>query len=420
MSNTPSPLEVPSRITKRSTAGSKRLAEGADPEALARVTARVEARKPIVDALLAAARALPAGHTEDDLVSTFRTALQDAPAELHEECLRTARRQYVPARAAKDKPIPYPGLCPKNLQPQNPPPCPPFPALGLDHPAVRREWEDAHRFAEMDRYMLRPEVLNAWAEHYLQAARYDAQQRGRKDSGDNRRSVARDFLQDTRAELRARHEGSLRRHLEMIQTIASGDAEVHQGEAIEGSHHVYRIGEDDARIDWNRTEWGTDGIEVRSRSKREREEADRAARKAERAAMTPEEDAARFDAWVAEVMAEPILRPEEPDLSGMFDMPDDPDDWSPQLIDSMIAYVGKATDIAQKKFERQMTKVRTAQRKEADAADPEAAKAAKLDKARSKGKDREARRNASMTPEQRKERERLKKQRQRAAKAGKV
>lgn len=417
----PAPPTAHVSLRARALAGSKRLAERATPNLLAKVVSRVEARKPVIQALLAAVATLPPGHTEAELEACLAATLAPFPAELHEECLKIASRNHAEHRTTQGARIPHPGLTPKNRPPRVMVPCPPFPANGPDHPAVHEEWESAHLHAELARYELRPEVLTAWADHELQLARYEAQEHGRKASGDLRRSVPRNLFQTTCANRQEHYEASLRRHLEIIEAIASGDVEVHHGDVIEGTHHTYRMGEDDTRIDWSRTELGTDGITVRIRSERERWDAERAARKAERDALTPEERDARFDALVAAVTAEPLLAPDEPDTSDMFDLPDDPDRMSPAMIDAMIGYVSRASDIAQTKFEKTLTKARTAKRREAATADPEAAKAAQMDKARSMARDRTARRRSKETPEQaaaRKARDAAAKRAKRAAAKG--
>ncbi len=397
------------------------------PETLARLKAphadRLEhcqqaaaTRRACTAAATAAVLALPKGHTDDDIARALADAVKPYPAEYHQRAVNDARathqRRFHPARSAPD----YPGPGPRNLPPMTPAVTPEFPPLGLDHPKVHEEWESAHLTAHRALYNLQPAIIDAWAEHALQVARYEAFQSGRKGGkGDFRKSVPRNLLETTRAEQKDRHGATLARAQAMIERIASGDAEVVEGPAYSGTHHTQRMGPEDARIDWSRTELHDDGLRVRSRRQREEQEA----RLAARAARTPEEKEAEYEAMVASALAQPLPREPKVDLTNLFELPDNPDDLRGRALCEMVAYIGVAVKKGEKEAAEARTKERTAQRRAAEAADPEAAKAAREATARTKAREREARRNARMTPEQRRERERLKKQRQRAAKAAK-
>lgn len=290
---------------------------------LERVQEAVAARRAATSAATAAVLALPKDHSEEDVAAALRTALEPHPAEHHEHAATAARnahqRQLYPPKPRPE----YPGPGPRNLPPMTAAVIPEFPPLGLDHPKVHEEWESAHLTAHRALYSLQPAIIDAWAEHALQVARYEAFQSGRKGgTGDFRKSVPRNLLETTRAEQKDRHGATLARAQAMIEWIASGDAEVVEGPAYSGSHHTQRMGPEDARIDWSRTELHDDGLRVRSRRQREEQEA----RAAARAARTPEEKEAEYEAMVASALAQPLPREPKVDLTNLFELPDNPDD----------------------------------------------------------------------------------------------
>lgn len=390
------------RMTYKIDSSRRRLVHSkADSDrAIANALATSSARATAINAATAAVLALPRKHTHGDIENALAAALQDHRAEFHESATAAARRahqrHFHPLRPAPE----HPGLAPRNLPLQDRALVPALPPQALDHPKVREEWIASHEAAHRARYMLRPDILEAWANFDLQTARWEAHQAGRKASGDLRQPVPRDFLKNAKETLQARYTSSLESALSMIETIASGDAEVFQGPSYGGSHHLVRMSEDDLRIDWSLTELENDGLQVVSRKRREEREAATAAR----SARTPEEREADFDALMEKMLAQPMPQRVEPNLTGLFPLPDNPDELEGNVLEAMVGYIAVAVNMAETQHAKALTKIRTAKRKEAEAADPEGTKAAKATTARMKGNDRIKRHRANETTEQAAER----------------
>lgn len=100
---------------------------------------------------------------------------------------------------------------------------PSFPEAGLDEDAVRSEWVAAHSTAHEARFLLQPDVLKAYAEAKLTREKWEAEQRGRKPSGDLRHPVPRDRLMRIMQEMTAQHGIAQERALRTIEAIATGD-----------------------------------------------------------------------------------------------------------------------------------------------------------------------------------------------------
>ena len=160
------------------------------------------------------------------------------------------------------------------------------------------------------------------------------------------------------------------------------------------------MSEDDLRIDWSLTELENDGLQVVSRKRREEREAATAAR----SARTPEEREADFDALMEKMLAQPMPQRVEPNLTGLFPLPGNPDELEGNVLEAMVGYIAVAVNMAETQHAKALTKIRTAKRKEAEAADPEGTKAAKATTARMKGNDRIKRHRANETTEQAAER----------------
>lgn len=102
-----------------------------------------------------------------------------------------------------------PTSIPPNLAQRRPDPnVPPFPAAGLDDPDVREAWDAAYRDAAEARFLLQPVILKAYAEAQLACEKWDAEERGRKPSGDLRHPVPRNRLVRITAELTAKRRAS--------------------------------------------------------------------------------------------------------------------------------------------------------------------------------------------------------------------
>jgi hypothetical protein len=254
---------------------------------------------------------------------------------------------------------PPPSILPTNLPESRPRvEVPPYPAAGLDDPDVRDEWERAHREAAEARFRLRPKVLRAYAEAQLAWEKWHSARGDRKPSGDLRRPVPRDRLQQIVAEMEREHKRAIALAESTINSIETGD--------VVGVEIVVFRGKRGASARVPR-------FVLQSVLDRRRARANR----------TPEEVEAEWDEMMEAMLAN--LPPEEPELE-IPNLPDLPTDREPtsgeiaafsNAVLRHVKYVERGKQIEAKRRKDAATKVRTAKKREAEQADPEGTAAAK-------------------------------------------
>lgn len=303
-------------------------------------------------------------------------AAQEAALAAFPEEVRAAARQAFHERLlalegkappkARQKNFGPPSPIPTNL-PQRPSvDQPPFPAAGLDHPAVRGEWASAHRTLAEARYRLQPAVLRAYAETQVARDKWESQQRGRKPSGDLRHPVPRDRLERIVAEMTLKHEREIARAESTIHAIETGD--------VVGVRFFGLGGDAD--------EGDVPMLVLQSALDR------KAAEQYARANRTPEQieaDEAKWDEMVEELLAD--LPPSEPESEQEIpNLPSLPTDRQPtrseiaafsSAIRQHLNYLERGEQIQAKRKKDAATKVRTRARLEAERANPERAAEAK-------------------------------------------
>lgn len=257
---------------------------------------------------------------------------------------------------------------------------PPYPSRGLDHPAVRAEWDSLHRKALEARFLLEPLVLRAYAEAQLACEKWDARQRGRKPSGDLRHPIARDRLEQIVAKMTKQHEQTIERAEATIAAIASGDV----------------VDVDMLQVDVGRADIDIDVPKLILKSELDR----KAAKQLKRANRTPEEISAARAEWddmVERMIAD--LQPDEPEPE-IPNLPDLPGDREPTALEvaafsnairKHISYLERGEQIEAKKRRDAAIKSRTAARRAAEEADPQGSLAAKEAVRRAKAADRQRR-----------------------------
>ena len=283
------------------------------------------------------------------------------------------------SHARYDDSGPRPNLVPSHVPPRPNVDVRPFPPAGLKHRAVREQWSSAHLKVAEGRYRLQPYVLRAYAEAQLACERWDAQQGGKKPSGDLRYPVPRNRLQQIVAKMTEEQELSIRRSEDMIDAIASGDI----------------VG-----VEMLRVNVGRRGSIVCPMFTRQSELDRKAALEQAKANRTPEEieaEDAQRDEMIERLIAD---LPEAESVLETPNLPDLPLGRPPtraeiaafsNAVERHVNYVEKGRKIEAQRQKDAEVKVRTAARKAAEEADPQGAAEAKLAIKQQKAADRQRR-----------------------------
>lgn len=313
-------------------------------------------------------------------------ALLDFPEAVREEVRAKLRsllhgQEVGPARSLSSKHLSRPSLIPPHLPATRPHlEVPAFPAAGLDDPEVREVWAKAHLEIAEARFMLQPKVLRAYAEAQLSAERWDADQRGRKPSGDRRRPVPRDRLEAILREMNSEHERTIERARTDVDSIASGDV---VGVEV-CDNFEFRVLTLVRKSDLAREAAKTEVLKTR----------------------TPEQVAADEAAWelmIEETIAEDVLTGElqrRTPEANLWALPELPMDREPtaseawefvRAVEAQVDYQITGEKIEEKRRKDAETKVRTQAKREAEQANPEAAAASKEEMRLKKAADRQRR-----------------------------
>ncbi len=281
--------------------------------------------------------------------------------------------------------------------------CPPYPAAGYPHDFAREEWRNAHAAIAEAEYWLDPQRLASSVASLHKYAQMMAEGRGRKPSGDLRHPVPRDYIESTTEAQRAQYEAKRDGALKIVRAIENGDVVDVRG-SFSSRHGTSSFYDDSGQMVHDleaEAEAALDELFSRPRLVMRGEDEADAVRKAETLRVIAEEMARienMDDAQVTEYLREYGVTESKPVLYH-GEKPETLEEYT-----AALRYRDKGRKIEAKAAKDAATKVRTAARRAAEEADPVGTKAAKLDKARSKAKDRQQRFRSNETSEQAAER----------------